>query len=885
MGANGTGSSTPYTFTSTNQYQPTGSGTAANGQVAYIGSYGLTITFAAGTSYGAGMQYTVTAGLNANMSAAYTGSLTGAAMRYVVIVGTGSTSSSTPFTYTSTDPTDPSGSGTATNGETTAVGDHGLTISFAATSTYTAGSQFIMQGANDDIGHGTYVAQLIAGGTSSSSYTTGVCPQCDILPIRVGGYASGTTSEDFSTFTIAQGIIDAANYPGVQVINLSLGGGSDPADNQLTCPGAATVGAMQCAINFAMSKDITVVAAAGNYNSDSPLYPAYIPGVVSVAGIDQSNNMETWSNHNGLGEYWVDVAAPGCYITDEAAIGNFVPASFCGTSAASPYVAGETALLYMADPDLTPAQALTIIEQSATNPVYQCWEIQSGATSLQSPGAGLYTGSAPNVTYTVTVSSGSTATTTAYTYASNDPNDPSGSGAATNGITTPIGQYGVAITFADWQYAAGDQFTTYAGLPTYGTVNSDQAVLAADAVQGYNPTTTTSTTTTSTTTTSTTTTTAPPTTTTTVPPTTTSTTTTTVPPTTTTSTTTTTVPPTTTTTVPPTTTTSTTTTTAPPTTTTTAPPTTTTTAPPTTTTTVPPTTTTTAPPTTTTTVPPTTTTTVPPTTTPVTLPFTSGGGGFAFPPIGPTPSTTVVATTLPSAAPTSPTTTSPAPITAPGSAPVGSVFALPGNVSAAARSAGSGANGAANPAGPGYWAVTRSGKVNAYDGAPYFGSATNRQLHHQLVVGVVPTTDGHGYWLLTRNGTVLSFGDAHTYGPRGRPVIGPVAAMAPTRDNRGYWLVTAIGNVSAYGDAAALAGARTNKQQPVVGIAATPDGHGYWLVNAVGEVYRFGDAQLYSASAPQSAVAGVIGIVVTSDGHGYWLLLPDGRFAGFGDAS
>lgn len=62
VGANGTGSSTPYTFTSTNQYQLTGSGTATNGQVTYIGTYGLTIIFAAGTSYSAGMQYTLTNG-------------------------------------------------------------------------------------------------------------------------------------------------------------------------------------------------------------------------------------------------------------------------------------------------------------------------------------------------------------------------------------------------------------------------------------------------------------------------------------------------------------------------------------------------------------------------------------------------------------------------------------------------------------------------------------------------------------------------------------------------------------------------------------------------------------------------------------------------------
>ena len=132
---------------------------------------------------------------------------------------------------------------------------------------------------------------------------------------------------------------------------------------------------MQCAIDYAISNGITVVAAGGNYNSSNPLYPAYTTGVVSVAGIDQSNTIEPWSNHDGSGENWVDVAAPGCYITDEYATeDDNVPASFCGTSAASPYVAGEAALLYMADPSITPAQVLSTIEQTATNPIYQIWQ-------------------------------------------------------------------------------------------------------------------------------------------------------------------------------------------------------------------------------------------------------------------------------------------------------------------------------------------------------------------------------------------------------------------------------------------------------------------------------------------------------------------------------
>ncbi len=904
VGLGGSGSYTPFTWTASGLYPQSGSGTATNGQAASVNSNGITITFAAGTTYSAGVQYSMTAGLDEQNAGTYNGTLIGAALNYTLTVASGGTTTSTPFTYTSTDPSDPSGSGTATNGQVTPVGTTSLSIVFPSGDQYSAGLQFIVRGANDDIGHGTYVAQLIAGGISSGNLSTGVCPQCDVLPVRVGGYFPGTSGEDFSTFTIAQGIIDAANYPGVQVINLSLGAASDPPDSLLSCPDASSLGAMQCAIDYAISNGITVVAAGGNYNSSNPLYPAYTTGVLSVAGIDQSNTIEPWSNHDGSGENWVDVAAPGCYITDEYAVeGDNVPATFCGTSAASPYVAGEAALLYMADPSITPAQVLSTIEQTATNPIYQIWQDHGDALGLGTQQAGTYTGSTPYATYTVTVGAGATESSTPFIYTSTDPLDPSGSGVATNGVAGPVGLYGLTIDFYPYYaYSAGSQYTSTAGLVNCGTVNANLAVQGAETLGGTVPTTTTTSTTVPTTTTSTT-----------VPTTTTSTTSTTVP-----STTTSTVATTTTSTTVPTTTTSTTSTTVPSTTTSTVATTTSTTVPSTTTsTTLPSTTTTVVSATTTSTVPTTTTSTVVTPTTSTTVPtnttstippgggggFGGGGSGGGLPPLFPT--TTVFSGTTTSVF-SGTTTTVPAPTTTSTTAPAGSgakgtaanPYVLPSNIQTATRSSGSGVSAAADPTGPGYWTVTANGTVTGYDGAPDLGSATGKTLHNEPVAGITPTTNGHGYWLYTKNGEVLAFGDAHLYKPAGQTDHGQMAGLEPASqmnhgqitglepasNNKGYWLVTNTGNVSAYGDAAVLGSIHLNTRT-VVGMAATPDSHGYWVVTAAGKVYRFGDAKPYRMNGAQPISAKVIGIVATPDGNGYWLLLRNGQAVGSGDAS
>ena len=95
---------------------------------------------------------------------------------------------------------------------------------------------------------------------------------------------------------------------------------------------------MEAAVAYAHARGVLVVAAAGNAGNGNATYPAAFPMVVSVAGSDDTYEPYPWSSDTGS---WVMLVAPGCSMTT-ALGGGF--ASFWGTSAAAPVVAGLAAL-------------------------------------------------------------------------------------------------------------------------------------------------------------------------------------------------------------------------------------------------------------------------------------------------------------------------------------------------------------------------------------------------------------------------------------------------------------------------------------------------------------------------------------------------------------
>jgi hypothetical protein len=180
---------------------------------------------------------------------------------------------------------------------------------------------------NDDNGHGTAAAGIIAARTNNLQGEAGVCWNCAIMPVKVlGANGSGTTS------AIASGILWAVDH-GADVINLSLGG-------------TGTTTALADAVAHAESEGVVVVAAAGNNGNTTRFYPAAYPQVISVAGTDSSDSRYDWSNYGS----WVQVAAPGCNVAPDAG-GGYV--NFCGTSSATPVVSGIAGLAYSLEPTLS----------------------------------------------------------------------------------------------------------------------------------------------------------------------------------------------------------------------------------------------------------------------------------------------------------------------------------------------------------------------------------------------------------------------------------------------------------------------------------------------------------------------------------------------------
>ena len=192
----------------------------------------------------------------------------------------------------------------------------------------------------DDNGHGTAVAGIVTAAEGSTGIP-GACSQCRILAVKALA-ANGTADWD----TVAAAVTWSADH-GASVINLSLGSAHVP-------------GSIAGAVAHALGLGVIVVAAAGNEGRDEAYYPADFPGVVSVAGVDPGQARYPWSNFGSR----VTVAAPGCTVAAWLA-GQVLP-SFCGTSAAAPFVAGLAALAVSYHPGLTPQGFLDALAKSGS---------------------------------------------------------------------------------------------------------------------------------------------------------------------------------------------------------------------------------------------------------------------------------------------------------------------------------------------------------------------------------------------------------------------------------------------------------------------------------------------------------------------------------------
>ena len=201
----------------------------------------------------------------------------------------------------------------------------------------------------DDRGHGTHCAGIIAARGNNGTDIAGVCWNARIMALKfLGADGIGSTLDAVPAFYYA-----VAN--GADVLSNSWGGGD-------------FLQSLQDAIDYAYSQGVTIVAAAGNDDSNSPPYPAYYEHVISVAATDSDDQKASFSNY---GE-WVDIAAPGVFILSLRASGTFMGTVYdkyttiaSGTSMACPHVAGACALMLSIYPFLTSDEVCDILMRTA----------------------------------------------------------------------------------------------------------------------------------------------------------------------------------------------------------------------------------------------------------------------------------------------------------------------------------------------------------------------------------------------------------------------------------------------------------------------------------------------------------------------------------------
>jgi subtilisin family serine protease len=211
--------------------------------------------------------------------------------------------------------------------------------------------------ARDTLGHGTFVASIAGGSTTTVGF--GGDARLQIVRANSGG-------TDFSDVDEAKAITWAVDH-GANIVNLSIGG---PETSQVE----------HDAIEYALSKGVLLVAAAGNLAQDGnpTTYPAALIGRsgLVVGAADASGRRARFSS---TGPY-VDVLAPGVNVVGALAVtappglfarapGLGLPGAYgygTGTSFAAPVVAGAAALVMGANPMLDAGGVARVLEQTAS---------------------------------------------------------------------------------------------------------------------------------------------------------------------------------------------------------------------------------------------------------------------------------------------------------------------------------------------------------------------------------------------------------------------------------------------------------------------------------------------------------------------------------------
>lgn len=193
--------------------------------------------------------------------------------------------------------------------------------------------------------HGTHCAGIASAHTDNGTGIAALGFQTRIIAVKTKPDGETGPGLPFAHQGVAYAIASGAD-----VISMSWGGYSYSNTYQLL---------MQTARN----RGITLVAAAGNNDTDIPMYPASYDHVISVGATDDNDQKASFSNYGST----VDVMAPGVDIWSTLAGTQDAYGHLSGTSMACPLVAGLAGLMSSYNAGYTPDSLENCIKSSAVN--------------------------------------------------------------------------------------------------------------------------------------------------------------------------------------------------------------------------------------------------------------------------------------------------------------------------------------------------------------------------------------------------------------------------------------------------------------------------------------------------------------------------------------
>ena len=215
--------------------------------------------------------------------------------------------------------------------------------------------------AYDDQGHGSHCAGITAGTGAPTHEYVGVAPQAQLVGVKVldeGGSGSFAT-----VMAGMQWTVDKRHDFSIRAASMSLGGFGLI---EWTSSEEESVNRMA---NEMVRSGVALFIAAGNAAVSAQIgTPGSAEDVITVGALDKDTSIAVYSSQGPTEEGRVkpNIAFVGSSVMAPEANSGDGYVGYSGTSMATPGAAGLAALMYQANPDLSPFDIRNIMQETST---------------------------------------------------------------------------------------------------------------------------------------------------------------------------------------------------------------------------------------------------------------------------------------------------------------------------------------------------------------------------------------------------------------------------------------------------------------------------------------------------------------------------------------